>query len=66
MMVETRRYYCDACGKETTTEHYTATIDILELDYEGHAELKGYDFCENCMKSFVEWKRSRKQNATLA
>ena len=65
MIKETRQYFCDACGKETTLDHYRATIDILDIDWEGNVKLKGYDFCEDCMKSFIEWKKERK-HATLA
>ena len=58
MIKSTRTYYCDACGKEITG--YTGSIEVIEFDDDGYPQSVGYDFCEDCMKSFVEWRESRK------
>lgn len=58
MIKSTRTYFCDACGKEIIG--YCGSMDVIEFDDDGYPESIGYDFCEDCMKSFVKWKDSRK------
>lgn len=54
-------YYCDYCGKELKDRRskniFTSwfTVGILMDKH----EVKG-DACNDCYKSFVEWKNSRK------
>lgn len=61
MIKTTRQYFCDACGKDITKDRYSMGIDILQIDGNGDAEMVGLDFCEDCAKSFVEWKRGRRE-----
>ncbi len=57
MIKETREWFCDACGKKI--EGYCGTISVIEFDDYGYPRSIGYDFCEDCMKSFIRWKDSR-------
>jgi hypothetical protein len=61
MIKTTRQYFCDACGKEITKDLYSMGISILRIDAYGEAETIGLDFCEECAKSFAEWRRDRKK-----
>ena len=61
MIITTHKYICDGCGKEMTRE-YHSMISVIEFDDYGIPETSGYDFCEECTKSFSEWKRSRKES----
>ena len=58
MIEETRKYYCDACGKEI--DGYMNTTEVIEVDDEGYAESVGRDFCKDCAISFQEWLKSRR------
>lgn len=60
MIKTTRQYFCDACGKDITEDRYSLGISILQIDEDGEAETIGLDFCEECAKSFAEWKRERR------
>lgn len=60
MIKTTRQYFCDACGKDMTEDRYSAGISILQFDNDGEAETIGLDFCEECARSFTEWRRGRK------
>ena len=60
MIKTTRQYFCDACGKDMTEDRYSMGTSILHFDNDGEAETIGLDFCEECARSFAEWRRSRK------
>lgn len=59
MLVTTRKWYCDACGKEM--KEYSSSREIIEVDEDGYAHSVGYDFCLECMLSFNDWIKSRKR-----
>lgn len=63
MIESTRRYFCDACGREI--KGYVGSISVIEIDDDGYPQSVGYDFCEECMRSFVCWKASRKSEAPV-
>lgn len=58
MIQTTKRYFCDACGKEITRD-YMSCQGIIEIDEDGNFQLRGYDFCKDCTKSFSAWLKSR-------
>ena len=47
MLVTTRKWYCDACGKEM--KEYSSSREIIEVDEDGYAHSVGYDFCLECL-----------------
>ena len=63
-----REIYCDACGKRLDHSNYIGSISIyisFDTESESEAYLDGYDFCEDCMRSFNKWKEGRRnQNGT--
>ena len=59
MLVTTRKWYCDACGKEM--KEYQSSREIIEVDEDGYAHSVGYDFCLECTRSFNDWIESRKK-----
>lgn len=59
MVVETKKWYCDACGKELKNYHGMITV-VDTHDDEGYVKSIGFDFCKDCMASFGEWRNSRK------
>lgn len=59
MLVTTRKWYCDACGKEI--KEYQSSREIIEVDEDGYAYSVGYDFCLECTLSFNDWIESRKR-----
>lgn len=59
MLVTTRKWYCDACGKEM--KDYQSSRSIIEVDEDGYAHSVGYDFCLECTISFNDWIKSRKR-----
>lgn len=58
MIEETRKYWCDACGKEI--KGYSLSMNVIEIDDEGYAESVGRDFCKECALSFQEWLKHRR------
>lgn len=53
MIKITKQYFCDACGEDITHADYIGrSIEISDLN--------GYLFCKDCMISFNEWRKSRK------
>ena len=58
MIEETRKYWCDACGREI--KGYSAGVNVIEFNDEGYAESVGRDFCKDCMLSFQQWLKDRR------
>ena len=64
-MIKTEtRVFCDACGKDVTKE-YSGDIVILVRDNKiQDIQPDGYTLCINCMQSFAQWKKDRKNQST--
>jgi len=62
-MVKTEtRVYCDVCGKDVT-KVYAGSIDVLVHNGKIQEIIpEGYTFCLECMRSFHQWKESRRSN----
>lgn len=59
MIEETRKYWCDICGREI--HDYHTTINVIEIDDDGYAESIGYDMCKDCIIAFNKWKTTRRK-----
>ena len=60
MIKETRRYFCDACGKDMTNDMYVGRKEFITIDDDFYCHSEGFDLCKDCMISFNEWVKSRK------
>ena len=58
MIEETRKYWCDACGREI--KGYSSGVNVIEFDGDGYAESIGRDFCKDCTVSFQNWLKERR------
>ena len=60
MLVKTLKWVCDACGKDISDDY------VGSVEYSGpnadDVESAGLDFCKDCMISFKEWMKSRKES----
>ena len=61
MIETTRRYFCDACGREI--HDYSSSRSIIEIDEDGNPQSIGYDFCMECTLSFRDWIDGRRKAA---
>lgn len=60
MLVKTFKWVCDACGKDIG-DGYMGKVEYSGPKYDD-VESANLDFCKDCMISFNEWRKSRKNS----
>lgn len=59
MFIDTRKYYCDACGKEIVVSNYIFDGERIIIG-QGEGDNRGDDLCEACTTSYRSWKERRR------